>query len=414
MYQSLKGLRDFDYKKALQYEAVEKILAVKAKQFGFCEVRLPTMERTEVFSRGAGEQSDIVKKEMYSFLDKEDNSISLRPEGTAGCVRALIENGWERSIYTRFFYMGSMFRFENPQAGRYREFYQFGMESFCNASYDSDVEILLTNFLVFKELNLQDNVKLKINFLSISNKEAFAKALFDFLAPLKDNLDQDSQQRLGKNTLRILDTKSEETLSILQNAPKLADFYSEEEVITFSKIQESLKNLNIDFVVDDKLVRGLDYYTGLVFEWVDCSKSGAQNAVCSGGRYNNLVEELGGVSVPAVGCGYGIDRLVEMCSAAQDIAPIVDIYIVYSESALSFAQNVQSKIITKTSKTVVLNKGLGGWKKQFKRASDMGASYALVIGDDEVKQNKVAVKNLKSGEQVVMTLENVFEMLSKQ
>lgn len=409
-YQSIRGMQDLGPSSTTRLQKLEKTLFETASSFGFLEVRFPLLEQTPLFTRSTGEFTDIVGKEMYSFIDRSGVDVSLRPEGTAGCVRAFIDNGWKQSVETsRLFYLGAMFRYENPQKGRFRQFSQFGVESFLNAGIDSDLEMLWLSMALFEACGVLPRLTLRLNFLaSLKTRQCYLKSLKEFLEPRFDELDENSKIRLKTNPLRILDSKDINTINLLKQAPKLCSFYTEQEKILWDNLMLSCRSLNCTYEVDPFLVRGLDYYTGLVFEWVT-TEDKAQNAVCAGGRYDELVETLGGSATPAVGFAIGVERLMDLI---EDVNPSFfqtetqpSFYMVWqSEEALLKCLNLATQIRSKDpSLKVVVNKGVTTIKKQLSRASESGAKWCVIVGEREALENKVTVKNLKMREQETMS-----------
>jgi len=380
-------------------QTVSRLLA----SYGYGEIRLPLVEKTELFSRSIGEVTDIVEREMYSFEDRNGDSLTLRPEGTAGCVRAVIQQGL-LAVPQRLWYAGPMFRYERPQKGRQRQFQQIGVESFGIASPDMDAEHILVCARLWQELGLADCIELQINSIgSNTARKAYKEALVSYLEAHREALDEDSQRRLQSNPLRILDSKSPQTQALLDDAPGLADYLDEESRDDFAKLRELLTAGGVEYVVNQRLVRGLDYYNKTVYEWVT-DRLGAQGTVCGGGRYDNLVEQLGGKATPAIGFAMGMERLVLLMleTAAIDAAPRAqaDIYAVaVGDAAHKLALATVESLRTQLGATVAIvqHAGGGSFKSQFKRADKSGARVALIWGEDEAQAQSVTIKQLRDG-----------------
>jgi histidyl-tRNA synthetase len=380
-------------------QTVSRLLA----SYGYGEIRLPLVEKTELFSRSIGEVTDIVEREMYSFDDRNGDSLTLRPEGTAGCVRAVIQQGL-LAVPQRLWYAGPMFRYERPQKGRQRQFQQIGVESFGIASPDMDAEHILVCARLWQELGLADCIQLQINSIgSNTARKAYRESLVGYLEAHKEALDEDSQRRLQSNPLRILDSKNPQTQALLDGAPALADYLDEESRDDFAKLQELLTAGGVEYVVNQRLVRGLDYYNKTVYEWVT-DRLGAQGTVCGGGRYDNLVEQLGGKATPAIGFAMGMERLVLLMleTAAIDAVPMAqaDIYAVaVGDAAHKLALATVESLRTQLGATlsIVQHAGGGSFKSQFKRADKSGARVALIWGEDEAQTKSVTIKQLRDG-----------------
>ncbi|MGJ8670398.1 MAG: histidine--tRNA ligase [Oceanococcus sp.] len=366
--------------------------------YAYKEVRLPLMEATELFSRSVGAATDIVEKEMFTFQDREKTSMSLRPEGTAGCVRAGIDNGLLHNQQQRFWYAGPMFRHERPQAGRYRQFEQIGVEAYGVANAEIDVEVIALSARFLGDLGLREHVTLELNTLGSSgSREIYRDALVAYLTPFKDQLDDDSQRRLNSNPLRIFDSKVASTQAIVADAPQFDDYLDDESREHFVAVQAGLTALGIDFVLNSRLVRGLDYYSRTVFEWTT-DKLGAQGTVCAGGRYDALVDQLGGGEVPAIGFASGLERIVLLLKALD-----LDVRIEQPPQAylctlgavgvagIQFIEQMRDGGVRCQS-----SGGTGKLKAQLKRADASGADYALILGEDEVAAQQVQVKALKT------------------
>ncbi|MDG2326119.1 MAG: histidine--tRNA ligase, partial [Halioglobus sp.] len=337
---AIRGMNDILPDVTPSWQYVETVIGSLMASYGYSEMRMPIVEQTDLFRRGVGETTDIVEKEMYTFLDRNEESLTLRPEGTAGCVRAAIQHGLLNTVQ-RLWYTGAMFRYERPQKGRQRQFHQVGAEAFGVASPDMDAEVILLTARLWRELGIAEDVQLQLN--SIGNAEsrnAYRDALVAYLRERVDALDEDSQRRLDSNPLRILDSKNQETQAVLDGAPSLVDFLDEESAADFSRLRELLDAAGVAYSLNPRLVRGLDYYNKTVFEWVT-DRLGAQGTVCGGGRYDGLVEQLGGKSVPGVGFAMGIERLVlllEECGQLPPAEASADVYVVsFGDSAQTAA-----------------------------------------------------------------------------
>ncbi len=383
-------------------DAAREVLLAAAYE----EVHLPLLEFTELFARGVGEATDIVEKEMYSLADRDGASLSLRPEGTASCVRALQENGLLYNQTQRVFYSGSMFRYEKPQRGRYRQFNQIGVEAFGLEGPDIDAELLLLCATLWRRLGIAANVRLELNTLgAASARQAYRDALVAYLTPLADALDEDSQRRLTTNPLRILDSKNAATQALLQEAPRLPDFVDEDSHAHFAELCRMLDQLGIDYVHNPNLVRGLDYYTHTVFEWIT-DDLGAQGTICGGGRYNGLVERLGGKASPAAGFALGLDRTALLHEVVQQDAyeAGADVYVCCLDAGqVSQAMQVAERLRAGSGRRVRVHMGGGNLKKQMKRADACGASWAAILGSDELAAGSVSLKHLANGEQQTLS-----------
>jgi len=399
-----------------RWQIVEAIVADVLCQYTFQEVRFPILEKTELFQRTIGEVTDIVEKEMYSFEDRNGDNLTLRPEGTAGCVRARIQNGLlDRS--QRLWYTGPMFRHERPQKGRLRQFHQFGVEVFGIEGPDVDAELIAVTARIWAELGVADAVTLELNSLGTAESRlAHREALVEYLKKVRDQLDEDSLRRLETNPLRILDSKNPEIQKLIADAPSLMEFMDEDSKEHFEQLKSHLDNLGIAYRVNTNLVRGLDYYSRTVFEWVT-DRLGAQGTVCGGGRYDGLVEQLGGRATPALGFGMGIERLILL---VEEVNPGLfpeeseaDIYVIYDEiaasEALRLAEQVRDEI---PYLRVQYHCGGGSFKSQFKKADKSGANVALILGGNEMQSGEVTMKYLRDDrEQETLSLEDLCERL---
>ena len=381
---------------------LESTLVSLLDGYGYKEIRLPIVEYTELFARGIGEGTDVVDKEMYTFLDRNEESLTLRPEGTAGCVRAVLEHGLAGGGQVqKLWYAGPMFRYEKPQKGRYRQFHQVGVEAFNLPGPDVDAELIVLTWRLWKQLGLADAVTLQLNSLGSSEaRAAYRDALVAYLQERFDQLDEDSQRRLTTNPLRILDSKNEATQALLVGAPTLGDYLDEESRLHFEGVKARLDAAGIRYQINHKLVRGLDYYNRTVFEWVT-DKLGAQGTVCAGGRYDGLVAQLGGKATPGVGFAMGVERLVLLLETL-DLLPAelnraADVYVcAFGEAAelaaLTLVERLRDEL---PGLRLLLNSGGGSFKSQFKKADKSGARYALILGDDELAGRVVGCKPLR-------------------
>jgi len=382
------------------WQYVEHVLRDTVASYGYSEIRFPIVEMTELFKRSIGEVTDIVEKEMYTFSDRNGDSLTLRPEGTACCVRAGNEHGLLYNQEQRLWYTGPMFRHERPQKGRYRQFHQFGLEAFGIASADIDAEVIMLSARVWQKLGLTPYVKLELNSLGSNEaRAAYRDTLIAYLEQHKALLDEDSLRRLYSNPLRVLDSKNPEMAAMLAAAPKLADHLDAESAEHFTQLQQRLTAAGIEFTLNPRLVRGLDYYNRTVFEWVT-TDLGSQGTVCAGGRYDGLVEQLGGKATPAVGFALGLERLIlllQTLGLAPAESPSADIYVMaIGASAELAAINVAEKLRNDLpSKRVILHCGGGNMKKQFKKADKSGAEIALILGDEELARGEVTLKWLR-------------------
>lgn len=394
---SVKGMNDLLPDVSHHWLKVEAICAAIYDRFGYRHIRTPIMENTHLFSRSIGEETDIVSKEMYTFEDRNGDSLTLRPEGTASCVRAGIQHGLFYNQQQRLWYTGPMFRHERPQKGRYRQFYQMGVEVYGWDSVDIEAEVISMLQQLFEELGLK-NTLLYINSLGDKpSRDSYRAALVDYLSEHKDRLDEDSLRRLTTNPLRILDSKNAEVQSLLDSAPSILDFLSEESARRFEELQTYLQGLDIKYEINPRLVRGLDYYNDTVFEWIN-HDYGAQSTVCGGGRYDGMVEQLGGQTTPAFGFGMGLERLIEMLmeqAVLPEKVPSPDVFLVsVGEQARAQALQLQS-LLTKQGIRVQCHMGQGSMKNQFKRADKSNATLGLVIGESEAENAQVSVKFLR-------------------
>ncbi len=396
---AIRGMNDILPDATPRWQHLETMLRRLMQRYGYSEIRLPVVEPTPLFKRAIGEVTDIVEKEMYSFEDRSGEPLTLRPEGTAGCVRACLEHGLTHNQSPRLWYTGPMFRYERPQKGRYRQFHQFGVETFGQAGADMDAELILLTARLWRELGLSDAVSLEINSIGeLSARAEFRKALVTYLEQFRTQLDDDSQRRLTSNPLRILDSKDPATRAILVNAPQLPDYLDEPSRAHFAALCQQLDACGVKYTVNPNLVRGLDYYNKTVFEWVTTAL-GSQGTVCAGGRYDSLVTQLGGQDVPAVGFAIGLERLVLLLEALQPQAPAAeaDVFVMAlgegtTVAAMGLAERLRDALPTTR---IVYNCGGGSFKSQFRKADKSGARLALILGESEVADGVVGIKWLR-------------------
>lgn len=392
-------MNDILPEQTVQWQFVEETFRDLMRSYGYAEVRMPIIEMTELFKRTIGEVTDIVEKEMYTFADRNGDSLTLRPEGTAGCVRAALQNGMLHNQVQRLWYAGPMFRHERPQKGRYRQFQQMGVETFGFDGPDIDAELILMSWRLWKLLGMQDHVTLELNSLgSVQARQSYRDILVDYFKQHYAQLDEDSQRRLESNPLRILDSKNPAMQALIESAPRLMEHLDDESRQHFDELCARLDANGVKYNINSRLVRGLDYYTKTVFEWVT-TKLGAQGTVCAGGRFDGLVEQLGGKSVPAMGFALGMERLVELVDPAiyaqYQHQPHIYIVLAGDKAAITgqqLAENLRNKL---PGLRVLLNCGGGSFKSQMKKADKCDARLALILGDDEVINGMISVKNLR-------------------
>ena len=404
--QAVRGMQDLLPAQKNISRTIEDVVREVFASYGYREIGLPQLEQTELFKRVVGENTDIVEKEMYTFDDRNGESLTLRPEGTAGCVRFAEQNGLLFNQVQRLWYSGAMFRYERPQKGRYRQFDQIGAECFGMPGPDVDAELLLMNARVWRKLGLGGDIRLELN--SLGNPDArvkFKEKLARYLTAYEEDLDEDSQRRLMTNPLRILDSKSLKTQEILQGAPVLSDFMDNESKQHFEGLCGLLDDNGLAYEVNPNIVRGLDYYNKTVFEWTT-KTLGSQGTVCGGGRYDGLVEQLGGKPSPGIGFAMGLDRLSLMLAEKIESSKDADIYFVSQGNggrgrALRLAESIRDELL---GKKVVVHCGDGKFKSQMKKADASGADLALILGEDEVAAGTVGIKLLREdGEQSTIT-----------
>ena len=401
------------------WQYVESTVAQCLSRYHYREIRFPLLEKTELFKRSIGEVTDIVEKEMYTFNDRNDESLTLRPEGTASCVRACEQHGLLYNQTQRLWYQGPMFRYERPQKGRLRQFHQIGVETFGIATPDIDAELLLITARLWKSLGIAHEVSLEINSLGTPEaRRIYRQALVDFLETIKDQLDEDSQRRLSSNPLRILDSKDPNTQALLKAAPVLTDFLDDESREHFEQLKTMLDTAGVAYRVNPKLVRGLDYYSKTVFEWVT-DKLGAQGTVCAGGRYDGLVEQLGGKPTTAVGFAMGIERLVLLLETLnalpESIVSQPDVYIMAVGDVSPYALQVAEQLRDACpSLRFYSHCGGGSVKSQIKKADKSQADIAVLIGQDEYDKQQVTIKFLRQArEQQTLSLSDAITLLNE-
>lgn len=417
--QAIRGMNDCSPTESPLWQWIEGQVRQILSSYGYSEVRMPIVESTPLFARAIGEVTDVVSKEMYTFWDN-DEQLTLRPEGTAGCVRAAIEHGWIYNNEQRLWYMGPMFRHERPQKGRYRQFHQAGVEVFGISTPEIDAELIILTARLWKALGIDQHVSLQLNSIgSLEARANYRSALVAFLENHQDLMSEEEKERLVKNPLRILDTKNQALQDVLDGAPKLLDYLDDESREHFAQLCGLLDSVGIQYEINPKLVRGLDYYNKTVFEWVT-SALGAQGTVCGGGRYDGLVEQLGGHATSGVGFAMGLERLVLLVQEVNKSIPVksaVDIYVVYQGegttlAAFQLAEKLRSEL---PHLSTMLHCSGGNFKKQFKRADKSGATLALVLGESEVQNNQVVVKHLLgAAEQQTIDVTNLIEHVKAQ
>jgi histidyl-tRNA synthetase len=415
--QAIRGMNDYLPEDTALWQPIEAALKQVLTSYGYSEIRLPIVEQTPLFKRAIGEVTDVVEKEMYTFDDRNGDSLTLRPEGTAGCVRAGIEHGLLYNQEQRLWYIGPMFRHERPQKGRYRQFHQLGAEVFGLNGPDVDAELILLTARWWRALGISDHVALELNSIgSLEARANYRDALVAYLEQFKDKLDEDCKRRMYSNPLRVLDSKNPDVQALLNDAPRLSEYLDEESREHFAGLCKLLDEAGIAYTVNERLVRGLDYYNRTVFEWVTNSL-GTQGTVCAGGRYDGLVAQLGGHATPAVGFAMGLERLVLLVQAVNpDFQPqrAVDVYLISSgEGTQSAAMRLAEKIRDAYPQVKLMtNYGGGNFKKQFARADKWGARVALVLGENEMNAGQVNVKNLQSGDQQTLAQDDVAAFLA--
>ena len=393
---ALRGMQDLLPEKQAIFRHITSRVGELLDTYGYRQIGLPLLESTHLFARLVGDSTEVVQKQMYTFEDKSGDNVTLRPEGTAGCVRAALEHGLTFNQVQRLWYAGPMFRYERPQKGRYRQFEQIGCECFGMAGPDIDAEILLMLHRIWASLGVTDDVNLELNTLGdTAARKRYSDALVDYFSPKSDQLDEDGRRLLKTNPLRILDSKHEGTKALLPDAPTLTTFVDDQARTHFDELRRNLDQMQVPYVVNPRIVRGLDYYNRTVFEWTT-DTLGSQGTVCGGGRYDRLVEELGGRSAPAVGFAMGLDRLALMLENKFVPPAEADVFIVSEQVARPQALVVAEKLRNwRTGLRVLTHCGDGKFKSQFKKADASGAQVAVIIGESEIQAGTVTVKPLR-------------------
>ncbi|QMT60234.1 histidine--tRNA ligase [Legionella sp. PC997] len=416
--QAIRGMNDILPETTAFWRSIEQIFVKVLSSYGYQEIRFPLIESTQLFKRTIGEVTDIVEKEMYTFNDLNGDSITLRPEGTAGCVRACLQNGLLHNQQQKLWYMGPMFRHERPQKGRYRQFNQLGVEAFGMPGAMVELELISICRKFWEQLGFADSVQLQINTLGeLTERQRYRKVLVEYLTDHEQQLDEDSKRRLTRNPLRILDSKNPEMQELLSNAPKLIDVLDEQSREHFQSFCDGLDQLKVPYTVNPVLVRGLDYYGHTVFEWVT-DKLGSQATVCAGGRYDILVEQLGGNPTPAVGFALGIERiylLMETLSVLKQDNKKNALYIIATnEDAVVKALVISESIRTKYPEIEVsVNTAGGSFKSQFKKADKSGARLALILGEDELATKQISIKDLRNETEQITVDQNMLNQVLK-
>lgn len=409
--QSVRGMRDIVAPYSLQLERLHDVAHVVLKRYGYLPAQFPLLEKTGLFARTIGEETDIVSKEMYTFSDRNDESLTLRPEATAGVVRALIENGLLQQTQ-RLYVEGPMFRYERPQKGRYRQFTQISVEAFGMADAALDVELMAVGAALFKALDIYDKVTLEINTIGLpEERRAFQEALVAYLRNHMNALDEDSRRRLDTNPLRILDSKNPDVQAVLDGAPVLSDYLGEVSVAHFECVKTLLDALGIAYRVNPRLVRGLDYYCHSVFEWTT-DALGAQGTVCAGGRYDGLVAQLGGKPTPAAGFAFGVDRIALLAEATLHVDVAPDVYAVATDRRWMPKLLAACEMLRTRGLSVVVQNDVQALKTQLKKADKSGARHVLIIGDDEAARDMATIKTLANGEQQTLPLAQIMTLLA--
>lgn len=415
--QAIRGMNDILPNRTPLWRYVEKNFADCLSRYGYQEIRFPIIESTQLFKRTIGEVTDIVEKEMYTFNDLNGDSLTLRPEGTAGCVRACLEHGLLHNQQQKLWYMGPMFRHERPQKGRYRQFNQFGVEAFGMSDSTIELELISICHRLWSQLGFANSVELQINSLGeLSERQSYKAILVEYLRDHYDELDDDSKKRLDRNPLRILDSKNPELQQLIAKAPKLVDVLQEKSRAHFQSFCDGLNVLKIPYTINPFLVRGLDYYGHTVFEWVT-DQLGSQATVCAGGRYDILVEQLGGSSTPAAGFALGIERillLMDTLNLFELKEKKESLFIIATNDQAVLKGLVIAESIRNAYPTIeiITNTAGGGFKNQFKKADKSGARLALILGDDEIVNHSVSIKDLrKEVEQITIEQSSINQFL---
>lgn len=398
---SIRGMHDVLPDDSHRWQSFEAVIRNLMSSYGYKEIRMPLVESTELFCRSIGEVTDIVEKEMYTFEDRNGDKLTLRPEGTASCVRAGIQHGLLYNQVQRLWYNGPMFRHERPQKGRYRQFHQFGVETYGIATPDIDAELILIGARLWKQLDLK-GVRLELNTLGSNQaRAAYKQVLVEYLNQHLDLLDEDSKRRLQSNPLRILDSKNSAMKEMLDDAPALMDHLDDESRQQFAKLTANLDAAGIEYTINPRLVRGLDYYCKTVFEWIT-DELGAQGTICAGGRYDGLVEQLGGKATPASGFALGVERILSLLESQQvQQAETVDFYLVIAGEScelkgMQIAEQIRDVY---PDKKMITHCGGGSFKSQLKKADKSGADIAFILAEDELENSQLAVKYLREKKQ---------------
>ena len=414
--QAIRGMNDILPNETNKWQYIEYQFARCMQAYGYQEIRFPLVESTQLFKRTIGDHTDIVEKEMYTFLDLNQESMSLRPEGTAGCIRACLEHGLLHNQQQKLWYQGPMFRYEKPQKGRYRQFHQFGVEALGFSGVGVELEMIALCQRFWAIIGVKDHLQLQINTLGdIEERQAYRHLLIEYFTEHVSSLDEDSKRRLQRSPIRILDSKNPALKDIIMGAPKLMDSLSEASRQHFQSLKAGLDVLGIDYQVNPALVRGLDYYGHTVFEWVT-DRLGAQSAVCAGGRYDLLVEHLGGQATPAMGFGIGIERLLLLIDTLGVQSPSVntpDIFVITEgEHPMNRALSLAEHIRQECGLSVVVYLGQARMKTQFKQADKSGARFALIMGEQELQAGTIGIKDLRqTGEQLIVNQDDLTRIL---
>lgn len=397
--QAIRGMHDVLPEQTGLWQFAEQVIRNVLHSYGYREIRLPIVEKTELFKRSIGEVTDIVEKEMYTFEDRNGDSLTLRPEGTAGCLRACLEHGLLHNQVHRLWYYGPMFRHERPQKGRYRQFVQLGVETYGMADADIDAEMILLSARLWKKLGIHELLQLQLNSLGTAEERlGYRQILVEYFKAHLNQLDEDSLRRLETNPLRILDSKNPAMQAMINDAPLLMDHLGEQSRTHFSQLTEILDDLGVVYRLNPRLVRGLDYYSKTVFEWVT-DQLGAQGTVCAGGRYDGLIEQLGGKANAAIGFAMGMERLLALLETAvnREQTNAIDVYLIRvgtaaEKAGISYAERIRNEL---PGLALQMHCGGGSFKSQFKKADKSGAQYALILGDEEAASAQVSIKNLR-------------------
>ena len=415
LIKSIRGMHDVLPDDSFRWQAFETVIRQLMASYGYKEIRMPLVESTDLFCRSIGEVTDIVEKEMYTFEDRNGDKLTLRPEGTASCVRAGIQHGLLHNQIQRLWYSGPMFRHERPQKGRYRQFHQFGAEVYGIDTPDIDAELILIGARLWKQLGLK-GVRLELNTLGSNQaRSEYKQVLIAYLEQHQDQLDEDSLRRLETNPLRVLDSKNPSMREMLDNAPALIDHLDEESSQQFDKLKASLEAAGVAYTINPRLVRGLDYYCKTVFEWVT-DELGAQGTICAGGRYDGLVEQLGGKATPAIGFALGMERILALLESQQQQPPqTLDVYMVLLGEAselkgLQLSEEIREQL---PDVKMIMHCGAGSVKSQMKKADKSGAVIALILAEDELNSGYITVKYLREKkEQITVSFDELIKFIS--